>query len=158
MRAEISTKPGGIAFYELSSGQTGLRSHYLDTEGYENPTVERLAAGWARGERAWSLEASNEVIDLGESAFIPDYVLRRRETGERFYLEVLGFWTPQHLRARLREFEHAGVKNFLLAAWEDLRGSREPLPSVPPHVIVFKKNLDPEIVELAVEKLVSEEG
>lgn len=156
MRAEISSKPGGVAFFELTSAQTGLRSHYLSTPAYENPAVEKLASSWARRGGEWSLSPSSEVVDLGESVFVPDYVIRR-PTGERFYLEVLGFWTPQHLRARLKEFEHGGVNNFLLAAWDDLRGSREPLTSVPPHVIVFKKNLDPAVVELTVEKLLGGE-
>jgi predicted nuclease of restriction endonuclease-like RecB superfamily len=92
------------------------------------------------------------VIDLGESAFIPDYVLRHAD-GRRFYLEVLGFWTPQHLKERLKEFEHAGVKNFILAAWDELRGSREPVTRVPPNTIIFKSSLDPVAVELAVNEL-----
>ncbi len=70
-----------------------------------------------------------------------------------FYLEVLGFWTPRHLQERLLEFEHCGIRNFLLAAWDELRGSRDALTRIPSHVIVFKRNLEPVAIEMAIEKL-----
>ncbi len=152
MRAEIQTKRG-VAFFELTSKQTRLRSHYDSMQGYENPVVERLASLWSRGAGAWTLEPSGEVIDLGDSAFIPDFLLRNTLTGARVFLEVLGFWTPDHLRERLLEFDHAGLKNFILAAWDDLRGTRDPMTNVPPNTIVFKRNLDPALVALTAEGL-----
>ncbi|HVF57054.1 MAG TPA: DUF790 family protein [Pyrinomonadaceae bacterium] len=155
MRAEISTKPGSVAYFELTSRQTQLRTHYESVPRYQNPIVEKLSETWARAGGEWSLETSSEVVDLGDSAFIPDYRLRHH-TGAEVHLEILGFWTPQHLRERLAEFEHAGRRNFIIAAWEELRGSREPLVSVPPHTIVFKKNLDPGVVQLMAEKLIAE--
>src|SRR5436309_4231953 len=84
MRAEIQTKRGA-AFFELTSRQTRLRSHYDNSQGYENPVVERLASIWSRGAGAWTLEPSGEVIDLGDSAFIPDFLLRNAETGARVF-------------------------------------------------------------------------
>ena len=152
MRAEIQSRRG-VAYFELTSRQTRLRSHYDTLRGYENPVVERLASVWSRGAGGWSLGQSGEVIDLGDSAFVPDFVLRKEATGERVFLEVLGFWTPQHLRERLLEFDHAGVKNFILAAWDDLRGTRDPMTNVPPNTIVFKRNLDPALVALAADGL-----
>ncbi len=97
------------------------------------------------------------MIDLGDSAFIPDFVLRN-PPGARVFLEVLGFWTPEHLRERLLEFDHARIKNFVLAAWDELRGSRDPLTNVPPNTIVFKRSLDPSVVALMADKLVEEQS
>ena len=155
MRAEVQAMRGRVAYFELSSEQTRLRSHYLSTEGYENPVIEKLLATWGKAGGAWTLEPSGEVIDLGDSAFIPDFVLRN-SGGKRVFLEVLGFWTPEHLRGRLLEFDHAGIKNFILAAWDELRGSRDPLTNVPPNTIVFKRNLDPSVVALMADGLVEE--
>lgn len=157
MRAEIALKPGsGSAYFEMNSNQNKLRSHYLNVLQYENPVLEKFAESWSSFDSPWMLERSSEVIDLGESAFIPDFVLLHPE-GREVYLEILGFWTPKHLQERLKEFEHAGIKNFIVAAWDELRGSRDPLTRIPPQVIVFKKNLDPAVVELAVDRLISEE-
>jgi uncharacterized protein len=155
MRAEIVSKMKGRAFFELNSDQTQLRSHYLSVPPYENPVLERLETAWARSDTSWSLEPGSEVVDLGESAFIPDFIIRH-PTGQQVYLEVLGFWTPQHLKERLKEFEHGRVRNFIIAAWEELRGSREPPAKLPDNVIVFKRSLDPAAVELVLDQLVSD--
>jgi predicted nuclease of restriction endonuclease-like RecB superfamily len=158
MRAEIQAQRGRVAYFELTSEQTRLRSHYPEVTPYENPVVDKLAAAWARAGAAWTLEPSSVVIDLGDSAFIPDYVLRRAETGAHVFLELLGFWTPEHLRERLLEFEHAGLSNFVLAAWDDLRGTRDPMTNVPPNTIVFKRSLDPAAVALLADNLTGQAG
>lgn len=156
MRAEIASgKPGREnAFFELSSSQKRLQSDYLEGLGDENPVKERFAAKWEKYEAEWTLEPSREVIPLGESAFIPDFVLKHAE-GHIFYLEVLGFWTPRHLDNRLKQFAHARFHNFILAAWDELRGSRDPLTKIPAHTIIFKRNLDPAAVELMLNELIT---
>ncbi|HEX8723364.1 MAG TPA: DUF790 family protein [Pyrinomonadaceae bacterium] len=153
MRAEIQARRGGVLYFELTSGQTTLRSHYPELSAYQNPVVEKLSAAWARSDNGWTLEPSGVVVDLGGSAFIPDFVLRHAGTGASVFLELLGFWTPEHLRGRLLEFDHAGLKNFILAAWDDLRGTREPMTNVPPNTIVFKRSLDPAAVALMADGL-----
>ena len=120
--------------------------------------VEKLAAAWARGAAGWTLEPSSVVIDLGDSAFIPDYLLRHAETGASVFLELLGFWTPEHLRERLLEFEHAGLDNFILAAWDELRGTRDPITNVPPNTVVFKRGLDPAVVALMADELIRQKA
>jgi predicted nuclease of restriction endonuclease-like RecB superfamily len=158
MRAEIALKPGaGSAFFEMDSEQRQLRSHYFPAMPYQNPVIERLAEKWAEFDSPWTLEPSSEIMDLGERAFIPDYVLSHPE-GRQVHLEILGFWTPQHLHERLKELERAGVSNFILAAWEELRGSRDPLARTPPHTIVFKRNLDPVVVELMLNEMINAEA
>ncbi|HEY0170289.1 MAG TPA: DUF790 family protein [Pyrinomonadaceae bacterium] len=153
MRAEIQGRYNSVAYFELTSEQTQLRSHYPEITAYENPVTDKLAAAWARAGGAWGLEPSSEVIDLGDSAFIPDFVLRHAETGARVFLEVLGFWTPEHLRERLLEFDHAGRRDFILAAWDELRGTRDPMTNIPPNTIVFKRSLDPAAVALMADEL-----
>jgi predicted nuclease of restriction endonuclease-like RecB superfamily len=159
MRAEIAPQhqsSRGSAFFELDSRQRQLRSHYVGAASLETSVSEKLVDSWGRLESEWQLELSREVIDLGESAFIPDFVLHHAD-GRRVFLEVLGFWTPDYLKERLEEFAHAGVKNFILAAWDELRGSRDPLTRIPPHTIIFKRSLDAVAVELALGELVSKE-
>lgn len=158
MRAEIAQKLGGggaPAFFELNSRQTQLRSHYLAApREREAGAQQKFYESWARFETEWTLEPSSEVIDLGESAFIPDFALSH-PGGHFFYLEILGFWTPQFLQERLKELARAGIKNFIIAASDELRGSRDPLTRTPPHTIIFKTKLDPIMVELALNTLIS---
>ena len=156
MRAEIAPKPPAPrAFFELDSRQKRLRSHYRNLTLYAEPDKDALAESWARFDSPWALEANNEVVDLGASAFIPDYVLAHPD-GRRVHLELLGFWTPQYLYERLHEFTHAGYTDFILAASDELRGSRDPLPRIPPHVVIFKRKLDPAEIVAAVDHTVEE--
>jgi predicted nuclease of restriction endonuclease-like RecB superfamily len=81
------------------------------------------------------------VIDLGESAFVPDLVFAR-EGGEPIYLEMLGYWTPRSLNERLKEFDRAGFRNYAIAASEEMRCSRDAPSQPPPNVIIYKKSLN----------------
>lgn len=155
MRAEIAPRPGSASLYfELDAVSNRLRSHYSSAPPFKDSAPEKLVERWKRFESRWKLEPSGEVIDLGESAFIPDFVLKH-DDGHRVYLEALGFWTPRHLHKRLKEFEHAGVKHFILAASDELRGSRDALVKVPPHTIIFKQSLDPALIARAADQLIA---
>lgn len=153
MRTEIESRSRGSAFFELNSNQTRLRAVTAETVMSENAFGEKLKARWSRAASAWELSPNSEVIDLGESAFIPDFALRH-SSGRKVYLEVLGFWTPRYLIDRLKEFERAGFKDFLLAASDELRGSRDGLNTLPPNLILFKSSLDPKDVQAALSQFV----
>lgn len=154
MQAEIETKKGGSAFFELASDQNRLRSHYATSE-YENPLVEKLISSQTPADDGWRLEACREVLDLGESAFIPDLLIRRPD-GRRVYVEILGFWTPRYLGERLKEFERGGFNNFILAVSEELRGSRDPASKLPPNVVLYKTSLNADSLRRAAADLALE--
>ena len=150
MRAEINDKRGTL-FYELTSAQTELVSNRYDEPEYENPIHEKLKKAWEKSKVDWKLEVNKEVIDLGKTAFIPDYVLISPDK-KKIYLDVLGFWTPKSLQKRLEEFRAANYKNFILAAWQELRGSREEPTFTSENIVFFKSKLEPLIlIEMADE-------
>ena len=153
MRTEIESRSRGSAFFELNSNQTRLRAEDAYPVMGENAFGEKLVARWTRAYSEWTLEPNEEILDLGESAFIPDFVLCH-SSGEKVYLEILGFWTPRYLTDRLKELERAGFENFLLAASEDLRGSRDGLNARSSNLILFKSSLDPKDVQAALSRFV----
>ena len=151
MRAEINDKKG-VGFYELTSAQTELISNRYDEPEYENPVHEKLKKAWEKSTTEWKLEENKEVIDLGKTAFIPDFVLIS-PADEKIYLDVLGFWTPKSLQKRLAEFASANYRNFIIAAWQELRGSREEATISSENVVFFKSKLEPLLLIDAAEKL-----
>jgi uncharacterized protein len=152
MTAEISDKYAKTLFYELSSEQTDLISNRYDEPEYENPLFEKLKKDWEKAKVSWQLAENNEVIDLGKTAFIPDFTLLS-PIGEKIYLDVLGFWTPKSLQKRLDEFKTIGYKKFIIAAWQELRGSREEATFMSENVLFFKSSLKPFALEELAEKL-----
>lgn len=141
MRAEIGTKTGA-AFFELDSDQTRLRSHYVaDDFQTQNPQIAKLLEDFGKLDGEWVAQPSQEVIDLGESAFVPDLVFIR-EGDKPIHLELLGYWTPRSLTERLQEFARAGFENYAIAASEEMRCSRDTPSQLPPNVIMYKKSLN----------------
>lgn len=157
MKAEITTK-NGTAFFELDSEQHKLRSHYLIEElPAANPLLSKLLEGWSATGSEWELRACREVLDLGETAFVPDLVLVH-PNGRKIYLELPGYWTPRYLNDRLKEFERSRFSDFLIAVSEELRCSREAPAQLPASVLVFKSSLNAKAVHLALLRLIEEEN
>lgn len=147
--AEIAEKKGRNAFYELSSEQEDLTSCYSDEPEYENSDKEKLKKAFERSNSEWILEENKEVIDLGKTAFIPDFILVSPEN-KKIFLDVLGFWTPKTLLKQIEEIKSSNLKNFIFAAGRDLRGTREEPLWESPNVLFYKTSINvAELLEIA---------
>jgi predicted nuclease of restriction endonuclease-like RecB superfamily len=151
-RAEIAQKKGKNLFFELAGEQTEIVSNRFDETPYENPDIQRLQKNWEKSAGAWQLAENREVVDLGKTAFVPDLMLISPEK-EKIYLDVLGFWTPKSLEKRLEEFAAAGFRKFIIAASNELRGSREEFLKESPHLILYKTKIEPLLLIETAEKL-----
>ena len=154
LRAEIETKRGR-GFYELNSEQQDLvaRDSFNWMErANQSETLEKFLAGWARLQCDWQATVCSEVIDLGGTAFVPDVVLETAN-GRKIYLEIFGFWTPRYLQDRLAEFERGSFRNFVLLVSEELFGSRDAPPNLPPNVVSYKTSPDVRAVLAAMESI-----
>jgi predicted nuclease of restriction endonuclease-like RecB superfamily len=152
MSAEISDKYGKTLFYELSSEQNQIISNRYDEPEYENPLFGKLKRDWEKANTTWQLIENTEVIDLGKTAFIPDFTLIS-PTKKKIYLDVLGFWTPKSLQKRLDEFAAIKFDKFIFAAWQELRGSREEANTTCENILFFKSSLKPFVLDELAEKL-----
>ena len=151
-RAEIANKQGANLFYELTSEQTELVSNRFDEPEYKNPDIEKLLKNWEKFATDWQLKENRKVIDLGKSAFIPDLVLISADD-EKIYFDILGFWTPKSLQKRLAEFEAVNFKKFIIAASNELRGSREEVLWENANVVFYKTKIEPRVLIEIAEKL-----
>ena len=149
MRAEISNKEKGNVFYELTSEQRELTSCYFDEPEYENPDIDKLIKNWEKVSSDWKLKENRQIIDLGKTAFVPDLILISPDE-EEIYLTILGFWTPKSLQKQLAEFAEVNFRNFIIAASQELRGSREESFIENENVIFYKTKIEPlKLIEMA---------
>ncbi len=142
LRAEIVQKKGKNLFFELTSEQTEIVSNRYDEPPYENPDIKKLLKNWEKLAGDWQLKENREVIDLGKTAFVPDLVLIAPD-GAEVYLDILGFWTPKILQKRLEDFASANFRAFIIAASQELRGSREEPLWESANVIFYKTKIEP---------------
>ena len=152
LSAEVAQKDGGNVFYELSNDQTELKSHYLDDPGYKNFDIEILKNDWEKSATIWRLQKNQEVIDLGKTAFVPDFVLISPDE-DRVYLDILGFWTPKSLKKRLEEFQAVNFRKYIFVACQELRGTREEPLWESENVVFYKTKIKPLLLEAAAKNL-----
>ena len=155
LRAEIAQKKGKNLFFELTSEQTEIVSDRMDDAPYENPDIVKLQKNWEKFATGWQLTENREVVDLGKTAFVPDLALISPEK-EKIFLDILGFWTPKSLQKRLDEFASANFRRFIIAASNELRGSREEFLKESPNVILYKSKIEPLLLTATAEKLAGE--
>lgn len=114
--------------------------------------IGRLAGQWQPDEvawlpdriaaldSAWEVSAGGELVDLGgQGVLVPDLAFRRRDTGERAYLEVLGYWNRGSVARRLELLRRHGPPNLVLAVSKSLAaGEEDELGEVPGEVYVYR--------------------
>jgi uncharacterized protein len=148
-------------YLELDSETSSLESHYLGPkeEHEADPVREAFVRAWERAKDTggWELETGAVVLSFPElkTALVPDFTLKRAETGEAVHLEILGFWSERNLVERaalLREARKRGHR-VLVAVSEKLGGASPEVLSeaVEGGVIPFKDRLAPKAVLAAPE-------
>ena len=110
MHAVIPARHGGWTWNLELSASDGLHSHLPAPDEFDSEVERSFAEKWGHEPReGWTLERESVILHEGQKAFIPDFVFRHTD-GRQALLEIVGFWTPEYLRAKmetLRKFrEH----------------------------------------------------
>lgn len=77
--------------------------------------AERIGAGL----EGWTLLREATPVPLGDELFLPDFTLRHAD-GREALIEVVGYWTPEYLEAKLRKVAAAGLANLVLVVYRGL--------------------------------------
>jgi predicted nuclease of restriction endonuclease-like RecB superfamily len=116
MQAAIERGRGRLTL-DLSSTD-GFTSSHLPPAEFDSSVEEKFARKWGAGPReGWILAREGEVLVAGQMTFVPDFVFRHGD-GRRVLLEIVGFWTPEYLTAKVETLRHFGTVPILLAAPE----------------------------------------
>jgi predicted nuclease of restriction endonuclease-like RecB superfamily len=125
------------------SAADGLRSHLPPPAAFDSLLEQSFAESWGSGRRdGWRLERETEVLHRGQKVFLPDFALRHAD-GRCVLLEIVGFWTPEYLRAKTETLRTFSEQRILVAVALPLR---DELPDFPHDLIVFRRSLSAEDV------------
>ena len=137
MRAEIRTRRGPPLVLDLAA-EDGLTSHLPPPEEFDSRVEETFARRWGPEKRhGWTLVREGEILHRGQKVFVPDFLLRH-DDGRTALLEIVGFWTPEYLAAKLETLQAFRDRRILLAVAEP---AARRLPELPPDAIPFKTSL-----------------
>lgn len=143
----LAGAPGWRLEAEVVRGERALR-YALDGRApvgrartraaYDSAWERSLARDFARKlgpeREGWSLHREDTPVAVGGEVFLPDFTLRHRD-GRVALVELVGFWTPEYLEAKLRKIEAAGLSNLLLVAYRGLAAG--PLETVAPGRVLW---------------------
>jgi hypothetical protein len=104
---------GRRALVTLASGDPIFPS--AEPRRFDSRVEERFARDFARLARDWTIVREPEPIDAGAHLFFPDFALHPRlDPSRRWFVEIVGFWTPEYLANKLDRLRRARVSNLVL--------------------------------------------
>jgi predicted nuclease of restriction endonuclease-like RecB superfamily len=102
----------------LLDSKQGLRSHVPDYGDYVPKELAMFAEMFRKQIADWDITAETAVVPLGNSFWIPDFVLTERFTGKRVLLEILGFWRRTDVEKHVKRLQGELKEPFVLAVSE----------------------------------------
>jgi predicted nuclease of restriction endonuclease-like RecB superfamily len=138
MHAVVQSRSGTWRLGLDLTSEDGLTSHLPPPVDFDSQLEENFSLQWGTEPRGgWTLIREGEVLHLGQKVFVPDFVFRH-EDGRRTLMEIVGFWTPEYLEAKLATLRTFRRYTILLAVNESLRTQ---IPESVANVIPFKSTL-----------------
>ncbi len=113
---------------------------------FDSKLEERFAKGFGKLAPHWDVVREPVALLAGDALIFPDFELRHRSTGERWLLEIVGYWTPEYLQKKLAALREARCERLILCIDEERCCSDDALSAVAAHVVRYRKKLDPRAV------------
>ena len=106
----------------------GLNSNQLDPSEFDSTLEEDFATRWGSDPRdGWTMIREGEVLHEDQKAFLPDFAFQH-ESGARVVMEIVGFWTPEYLSAKIETLNNFRDHHILLAVSDSVDWPEDLLP------------------------------
>lgn len=117
-----------------------------EPRAYDSKIEERFTREFRSVARNWDIVREPEPVAAGAVLLFPDFVLQHRgDRKKRWFLEIVGFWTPEYLARKLALYRAAGLPNLILCIDEKRQCTAGDLPSGA-RVLRFRRHVDAEQV------------
>ena len=147
----------GETTYRLDS-TCSLRSFFKSSGLFDSRLEADFASefeekmGGKRGH--WRLTRESEVLLLGDTVMIPDFMLvDEHDERRKILIELVGFWHPEYLRRKVEKVRAANCAHLLLLVYQGLKIAEDAFDDTAGEVIFFQqKPVIKEVME-TVEKM-----
>src|SRR2546430_9525048 len=121
----------GETIYRLDH-TCSLRSHFKSSGVFDSRLEEDFASEFEQkmGEKRghWRMVRESEVLLLGDTVMIPDFVLIDEvDETRKILIELVGFWHPNYLRRKVEKVHAANCAHLLLLVYPGLNVIEEAL-------------------------------
>jgi uncharacterized protein len=115
LHAMIRTRRRGRNVSLDLSSADGLKSHLPPPEDFDSRVEQSFAEKWgAEPREGWRPVREGEILYSGQKVFVPDFAFHHAD-GRIALLEIVGFWTPEYLQAKLQTLQAFREHRILLA-------------------------------------------
>jgi predicted nuclease of restriction endonuclease-like RecB superfamily len=137
MRAEIVLRAGWRPFVFALASSDGLRSRVPAPSLFDSSLEEGLARKFGEARAGWRLRREGMLLEAGERVVVPDFVFTH-EDGTEVALEIVGYWTPEYVTAKLDKLNRIRGVNLLVAVRRSLALGASRLPD---GALLFKSRI-----------------
>lgn len=96
---------------------------------YDSRIEERFAREFRQLAPDWDVVREPEPIPADDTLIFPDFALEHRSNpSRRWFLEIVGFWTPDYLTRKLARYRSARLSNLILCIDESRNCAEAELP------------------------------
>jgi uncharacterized protein len=133
----------GETIYRLDH-TCSLRSHFKSSGVFDSRLEEDFASEFEQkmgGKRGhWLLARESEVLLLGDTVMVPDFVLvDTQDEQRRILIELVGYWHPNYLRRKVEKVQAANCAHLLLLVYKGLNVTEEAFQGAASQVIFFQQ-------------------
>ncbi len=133
----------GETIYRLDH-TCSLRSHFKSSGLFDSRLEADFAGefeqkmGNKRGH--WRLERESEVLLLGDTVMVPDFMfIDTRDETRRILVELVGYWHPNYLRRKIEKVRAANCAHLLLLVYQGLNVTQDAFDGTASEVIFFQQ-------------------
>ncbi len=140
--ANIAVGSGGRRMQLNLSSEDGLTSPKLPATEFDSEVEADLMNKWqASPVDGWTLNREAELLVHHQKIFLPDFQLLH-SSGKKLHLEIVGYWTPEYLEAKLKTLHQFAHEPIWVIAQSDRQPElcRLPVPMLN-SIIFYKKKI-----------------
>lgn len=144
LEADCPTDRGAyIGRLSLRSGDPIAPARELPA--FDSQVEERFARAFGALALTWDLVREPRPVRVGEKLIFPDFELVQRDTGARWLLEIVGYWTPEYVSGKLQDLQAAGLERVIVCI-DEARACVDCAVDLGPHVVRYRRHVDPRAV------------
>ncbi|PYM64704.1 MAG: hypothetical protein DMD79_05950 [Candidatus Rokuibacteriota bacterium] len=137
LTAEVVLRRGWTPLRVVLTAADGLSSRVPAPALFDSTLEAALAAKFGEAREGWHLRREGAILAAGDQVLVPDFVFAHAD-GTRVLLEIVGYWTPEYLQAKLAKLARVRIPNLLVAVPRRLALEAGALPR---EVLPFKTRI-----------------
>jgi uncharacterized protein len=128
LAANISIGSGKRQLLLTLSSAEGLTSPKPAANEFDSEVEADLMKKWeASPVDGWTLQREAELLVRHQKVFLPDFQLTH-SSGRRIHLEIIGYWTPEYILAKLKTLQEFAEEPIWIIAQKDRQQDLSSLP------------------------------